>query len=189
MLGDEQSGNVKEVGIELYQEMLKEAVENAKSAANHEPESESWSPNINLGISVLIPDNYVLDIELRLGLYKRIANMATEEDLEEIAVEMIDRFGPLPKEVENLLDIMKIKQQCLRAGVSKIDAGPKGIILSFHNNKFKNPDALLNYITKNPLKTKIRGDQKLVLLHQWKDANERLKGTRNSLEKIVELAA
>lgn len=189
MLGDEQSGNVKEVGIELYQEMLREAVENAKSIANHEPENESWSPSINLGISVLIPDDYVLDIELRLGLYKRIANMATEDELEEIAVEMIDRFGKLPKEVENLLDIMKIKQQCLRAGVSKIDAGPKGIIISFHNNKFKNPDALIDFIAKNPLKTKIRGDQKLVLLHQWKDANERLKGTRNSLEKIVELAA
>jgi transcription-repair coupling factor (superfamily II helicase) len=189
MLGDEQSGNVKEVGIELYQEMLKEAVENAKLAANQEPENESWSPTINLGISVLIPDTYVLDIELRLGLYKRIANMATEEELEEIAVEMIDRFGALPKEVENLLDIMKIKQQCLRAGISKVDAGPKGLILSFHNNKFKNPDALFDFISKNPLKTKIRSDQKLVLLQQWKNANERLKGARSSLEKIVELAA
>jgi len=189
MLGDEQSGNVKEVGIELYQEMLKEAVENAKAVANQEPENESWSPSINLGISVLIPDDYVLDIELRLGLYKRIANMSTEEDLEEIAVEMIDRFGRLPVEVENLLDVMKIKQQCLKAGVSKIDAGPKGIILSFHNNKFKNPDALIDFISKNPLKTKIRGDQKLVLLHQWKNSKERLQGTKESLNKIVQLAA
>jgi transcription-repair coupling factor (superfamily II helicase) len=189
MLGDEQSGQVKEVGVELYQDMLREAVENAKAVANNQPEEESWSPTINIGISVLIPDTYVLDIELRLGLYKRIANMATEAELEEIAVEMIDRFGKLPKEVENLLDIMKIKQQCLRAGVSKIDAGPKGIILSFHNNKFKNPDALFDYIAKNPLKTKIRGDQKLVLLEEWKDAQERLNGTKKSLDKMAQLAA
>jgi transcription-repair coupling factor (superfamily II helicase) len=190
MLGDEQSGQVREVGIELYQEMLREAVENAKiSHGKDEVDNERFSPSINLGIAVLIPEEYVSDIELRLGLYKRIANMESEEELEQMAVEMIDRFGPLPKEVSNLLDIMKIKQQCIAAGIDKIDAGPKGIILSFHNNKFKNPDALINFIAKNPLKTKIRGDQKLILLYEWASAEERLKGTKNSLENIVKLAA
>jgi transcription-repair coupling factor (superfamily II helicase) len=190
MLGDEQSGQVREVGIELYQEMLREAVENAKLSHNKDAEEiEHFSPTINLGIPVLIPEEYVSDIELRLGLYKRIANLESEDELEQMAVEMIDRFGPMPKEVSNLLDIMKIKQQCIKAGIDKIDAGPKGIILSFHNNKFKNPDALISFIAKNPLKTKIRGDQKLILLYEWKDAEERLKGTRSSLENIVKLAA
>jgi len=189
MLGDEQSGQVREVGVELYQDMLKEAVENAKAVAHNKPEEESWNPSINLGIAVLIPDTYVADIELRLGLYKRVANLKSDEELEEIAVEMIDRFGKLPREVENLLDSMKIKQQCLRAGITKIDAGPKGVILSFHNNQFKNPDKLIDFITKNPVRTKIRGDHKLVLLYEWKSAEERLSGTRKSLNQIVKLAA
>ena len=170
--------------------MLREAVENAKiSHGKDEVDNESFSPTINLGIAVLIPEEYVSDIELRLGLYKRIANLESEEELEQMAVEMIDRFGPMPKEVSNLLDIMKIKQQCIKAGIDKIDAGPKGIILSFHNNKFKNPDALISFIAKNPLKTKIRGDQKLILLYEWESAEERLKGTRKSLDNIVSLAA
>lgn len=189
LVGDEQSGNVREVGVELYQEMLREAVENARAAARNEPEGEHWNPAINIGIAVLIPDTYVADIELRLSLYKRIASLKNEEELEEIAVEMIDRFGPLPTEVQNLLDIMRIKQQCLQAGVSKIDAGPKGVILSFHNDTFKNPDALLDFIRKNPLQTKIRGDQKLVLLHEWNNAEDRLRGTRKSLDTLVKLAA
>ena len=188
MLGDEQSGQVREVGIELYQEMLKEAVENTKITLQNKIVEENWNPSINLGIAVLIPDSYVADIELRLGLYKRIANLKCEDELEEIAIEMIDRFGKLPQEVENLLDIMKIKQQCLKAGIAKIDAGPKGIIVSFHNNQFKNPDVLIDFVTKNPLKTKIRGDQKLVLLHEWKSPKERIKDTRISLNKIIKLA-
>jgi transcription-repair coupling factor (superfamily II helicase) len=189
MLGDEQSGQVREVGLELYQEMLRDAIENAKHSFKDEEAAEHWSPSINLGIAVLIPDDYVSDIELRLGLYKRISTMQSEADLESIAAEMIDRFGPLPQEVSNLLDIMKIKQQCLLAGIDKIDAGPKGIVLSFHNNKFKNPEALINFIAKNPLKTKIRGDQKLVLLSEWQTAEERIKGTKSLLENIVRLAA
>ncbi|MCE3233187.1 MAG: Mfd, transcription-repair coupling factor, partial [Rickettsiaceae bacterium] len=190
MLGDEQSGQVREVGIELYQEMLKEAVENAKIShgKDDEVDNESFSPAINLGIAVLIPEEYVSDIELRLGLYKRIASLATEQELESIAAEMIDRFGALPKEVSNLLDIMKIKQMCIAAGIDKIDAGPKGIILSFHKNTFKNPDALISYISKNPLKTKIRGDQKLILLYEWATAEERMKGVKDSLTKIAALA-
>ena len=102
---------------------------------------------------------------------------------------MIDRFGQLPKEVNNLLEVMRIKQKCLQAGVSKIDAGPKGIVLSFHNDTFKNPEALIQYISKNPLKTKIRSDQKLVLLNESNSEDERLRITRNSLDNIIKLAA
>ena len=189
MLGDEQSGQIKEVGIELYQEMLKEAVENAKAHQDKEDEIvDKWSPNINLGISVLIPEDYITDIELRLGLYRRIANLETREEIEDIAVEMIDRFGQIPDEVKNLLNIMKIKQKCLLAGVEKIDAGSKGIVISFRNDTFKNPEALIEFISKNPLKTKIRGDQKLIFLSQWKDSAEKIKGTMKALDDIVRLA-
>lgn len=191
MLGDEQSGQIREVGVELYQEMLRDAIENTKIAREKDGAEieEKWSPAINLGMAVLIPEEYVPDINLRLGLYKRIAHLETENEVESIAAEMIDRFGQLPQEVKNLLEIMKVKQQCIKAGVDRIDAGPKGIVISFHNDIFKNPEALINYIAKNPLKTKIRGDQKLVLMHECKNTEERLKTTRSSLENLINLAA
>ncbi len=190
LLGEEQSGQIREVGIELYQEMLREAIENTKIAKNdNEDEIESFSPQINLGIPVLIPDTYISDLDLRLGMYSRIAKLKTNEELEAIAVEMIDRFGNLPEEVNNFLEIIKIKQQCIQAGIAKIDAGPKGVVITFHNNKFHNPEALISFIAKNPITTKIRGDHKLVLLSEWKTSEERIKGTRGSLDKILKLSA
>lgn len=189
MLGEEQSGQIKEVGVELYQEMLREAVANAKSTHHNEVTEDKFSPQINLGIPVLIPEEYISDIELRLGLYRRLSNTENNEELESIAAEMIDRFGALPLEVSNLFEIMKVKQQCVQAGISKIDAGPKGIVISFHNNVFKNPEALINFIAKNPVKTKIRGDMKLVFMSEWNSPAERVKGVRSSLDKIIQLAA
>lgn len=188
MLGEEQSGQIKEVGVELYQEMLREAVANAKSANKTEEVEDKFSPQINLGIPVLIPETYISDIELRLGMYRRLANAENDAELESLAAEMIDRFGKLPLEVSNLFEIMKIKHQCIQAGINKIDAGPKGTVISFHNNTFKNPEALITYISRNPVNTKIRGDQKLVFMTEWKTASERVKGVRASLEKIINLA-
>jgi transcription-repair coupling factor (superfamily II helicase) len=189
MLGEEQSGQIKEVGVELYQEMLSEAVANAKSEHRDEIAEDKFSPQINLGIPVLIPEEYISDIELRLGLYRRLSSAEDNSELEYIAAEMIDRFGKLPLEVNNLFEIMKVKQQCITAGINKIDAGPKGIVISFHNNTFKNPEALINFIAKNPIKTKIRGDMKLVFMSEWNSTAERVKGVRNSLDKIIQLAA
>lgn len=190
LIGDEQSGQVKEVGIELYQEMLREAIENAKAEeSGKEPEDEHFSPTINLGLPVLIPEEYVSDLELRLGLYRRIADLQTDEELEDIAVELIDRFGALPEEVKNLFEIMKIKNMCVSAGISKVDAGPKGIVISFHNDKFKNLDALIGYISRNPATVKIRGDQKLIIKHESDNIKDRLEGTKASLKTIQKLAA
>lgn len=189
MLGEEQSGQIKEVGVELYQEMLREAVANAKSTHRDEEVEDKFSPQINLGIPVLIPEEYISDIELRLGMYRRMAGAESDAELESLAAEMIDRFGKLPLEVSNLFEIMKVKHQCILAGINKIDAGPKGIVISFHNNVFKNPEALIKFISKNPVNTKIRGDQKLVFMTEWKSAAERVKGVRSALEKIIQLAA
>ncbi len=189
MLGEEQSGQVREVGVELYQEMLREAVANAKSTHSDEVVEDKFSPQINLGIPVLIPEEYISDIELRLGMYRRLGNAESNEELESIAAEMIDRFGKFPIEVSNLFEIMKIKQQCVQAGISKIDAGTKGIVISFHNNTFKNPEALITFISRNPINTKIRGDMKLVFMHEWNTPLERVRGVRNSLDKIISLAA
>jgi transcription-repair coupling factor (superfamily II helicase) len=188
MLGEEQSGQIKEVGVELYQEMLREAVANAKSSHKDEEVSDKLSPQINLGIPVLIPEDYISDIQLRLGMYRKAASAENNEELESLAAEMIDRFGKLPPEVGNLFEIMKVKQQCVQAGISRIDAGPKGIVVSFHNNTFKNPEALINFIAKNPLKTKLRGDMKLVLMSEFNSPLERVRSVRIFLDKIIALA-
>lgn len=187
MLGDEQSGQVKEVGIELYQQMLKEAIETRKAEKLDIEVQESFSPSIKLGLSVLIPENYIADIDLRLELYSRISSLESAEELDEIKVEMIDRFGPLPKEVENLVETIKIKQKCLSAGISKLDSGEKAIVLAFYKNKFKNPESLFEFITKNPLQAKIRKDHKLVLSGTWKDSNAKINAVNKYLDKIISL--
>ena len=189
LLGEEQSGQIKEVGVELYQQMLRDAIEATKAEGlGSEAVEEHFSPIINLGISVLIPEDYVKNIELRLSLYHRIANAENNDDIESIAAEMVDRFGAIPEPTHNLLEVMKIKLLCIQANIEKIDAGPKGIIIKFYNDTFKNPEALITFIGKNRLTTKLRGDQKLVLLKEWKNASERLNGTKKSLENIVKLA-
>lgn len=192
LVGDEQSGHIREVGIELYQEMLQEAVETAKFEQFHEEEKlkkDSWSPQINIGISVQIPESYVSDLSLRLGLYRRVADLKTEQQVEEIAAEMIDRFGPLPEEAKHLLEIVRLKQLCLEGGIEKIDTGPKGAVITFRNNSFAKPEKLIEFISKNSHSTKIRSDHKLVLMESWEDAAKRMRGVNKMLKDIVTMAA
>ena len=144
LLGDEQSGQVREVGVELYQRMLEEAIVAARDDGS--VTEESWSPQITIGTSVLIPDNYVEDLTVRLGLYRRLSNLVDASEIDAFAAELVDRFGTLPEEVENLLEIITIKQLCRRASVEKLDAGPKGAVLSFRNNLFANPEGLIGHI-------------------------------------------
>ena len=187
LLGEEQSGHIKEVGIELYQNLLKEAIEQ-QSQSQEQQLTASWSAHINLGISILLPDDYIKDIELRLSLYRRIGNLATKDEIDDIAEEMADRFGPLPQEVTNLLDVMALKIQCKTVGVERIDAGPKGIVVNFHQNQCNNPDALIDYITRNPTTTKLRADQSIVILNACDHPQDRLgviQKSLNTLEQIL----
>lgn len=190
LLGEEQSGHVREVGIELYQQMLQDAVAIARAGGDAAAKAgqERWTPQINLGLSVLIPEEYVRDLTLRLGLYRRLADIETEADIEALAVEMIDRFGPLPPEVENLMQIVKIKLLCRKAGVEKIDAGPKGAVIAFRDNKFAAPDRLIGWIAKQSGTVKVRPDQKLVLLRLWDTDEQRLNGARKTLEELAGMA-
>ncbi len=141
LLGEEQSGHIKEVGFELYQQMLEEAVLSLK-AGIAAPAADRWSPQITIGTALLIPDDYVADLSVRLALYRRLAEIEDERDIEGFAAELVDRFGPLPQEVEHLLQVVAIKGLCRRANVEKIEAGPKGVVLSFRDNVFANPDGL-----------------------------------------------
>ncbi|WP_322097260.1 transcription-repair coupling factor [Pelagibius sp. Alg239-R121] len=190
LLGEEQSGHIREVGIELYQQMLEEAVAVAKSGGRAEEadEAKGWTPQINVGTSVLIPERYVTDLNVRLGLYRRLSELVTRNEIEGFAAELIDRFGDLPEEVENLLDIMTIKQLCRDAGVIKVDSGPKGAVVAFHNDQFANPAKLIGYIQSQAGIVNLRPDHKLVYKRAWSDAKARVKGVRMMLDSLVKLA-
>ncbi|WP_417668627.1 transcription-repair coupling factor [Roseibium sp.] len=187
LLGEEQSGHVKEVGFELYQQMLEEAVAQLKDGGVEG--EEQWSPQINIGTPVLIPEPYVPDLQLRLTLYRRLGDLTEADEIDSFGAEMIDRFGPLPEEVQHLLKIVFIKGLCRKANIEKVDAGPKGIVITFRNNEFANPAALVSYISEQGVLAKIRPDQKVVLTRDWENTETRLKGTATILAKLAKLAA
>ncbi len=187
ILGDEQSGHVKEVGIELYQEMLEEAVSEMRSGGGEASLADQWSPQINIGASVMIPEAYVPDLNVRMALYRRLSTIETKVDIERFAAELIDRFGPLPEEVQHLFAIVAIKQLCRIAGVEKVDAGPKGGTISFRNNTFSNPVALIDLINKHAGTMKVRPDQKIVVARSWDTPEERLEGVQGLLGQLAKL--
>ena len=189
LLGEEQSGNIKEVGYELYQSMLEEAVAGMKTGGEAEEVEGQWSPQINVGTSVLIPERYVSDLQVRLGLYRRLADVQSQGDVDGFGAELHDRFGKLPEEVEHLLEIVSIKLLCRAANVSNVDAGPKGIVFKFRGDKFPNPPALVQWIAGQGSLAKLRSDMTLVILRTWKTPEERLKGTRQMMQTLVKLAA
>ncbi|MBN9553360.1 MAG: transcription-repair coupling factor [Alphaproteobacteria bacterium] len=188
LLGEEQSGHVREVGIELYQEMLEEAVSSLREGGDGREAEDQWSPAINLGASVLIPESYVADLNVRMSLYRRLSGLEARADIDGFAAEMIDRFGPLPEEVTHLLEIVAIKQLALAAGVEKIDAGPKGGTIAFRNNAFANPVALIKLINQHSGTMKVRPDQKIVVSRDWPTPDDRLKGAKALLGQLAKLA-
>ncbi|MFL5036067.1 MAG: transcription-repair coupling factor [Microvirga sp.] len=187
LLGDEQSGHIKEVGYELYQQMLEEAVMSLK-AGIAAPVADKWSPQITIGTPVLIPDDYVADLSVRLALYRRLADVEDEREIDAFGAELVDRFGPMPDEVKHLLQIVAIKALCRRANVEKIEAGPKGIVLSFRDNAFANPDGLVRFIGERGPSARVRPDMKVVLFEEWERPEARLKGTAKILASLVHLA-
>ncbi len=187
LLGEEQSGHIREVGFELYQQMLEEAVASLREDGGGGHEAD-WSPQISLGAAVLIPEGYVPDLTLRLNLYKRLSGLADEREIEGFAAELIDRFGPIPDEVESLLKIMAIKIHCRLAGIDRLDAGPKGVVLGFHNNSFANPAALIVQISEWGRMAKLRPDHKLVITRNWSDVADRLKGSHVLARQLARMA-
>jgi len=187
LLGDEQSGHIREVGIELYQHMLEQAVAEARGAAPVADET-AWTPQISVGVPVLIPETYVADLGVRLGLYRRIANLLDEPEIESFAAEMIDRFGALPPEVGNLFDIVTLKRLCREAGIERIEAGPKGAVVAFRDNAFADPAGLIDFIARNAGTVKLRPDHRLVVQRSWETPPERVAGVRQLLRQIAEIA-
>ena len=188
LLGEEQSGHIREVGFELYQAMLEEAVASLRTGGTEQDDSEVWSPQINIGTSVLIPESYVEDLQIRLGLYRRLADLMEQAEIEEFGAELHDRFGKLPEEVEHLLQVVSIKLQCRIANVATIDAGPKGAVIGLKDNVFPNPEGLVGWINEQGRWAKLRPDMKLVIMRTWDTPEDRLRGTRQLLEGLVRLA-
>ena len=187
LLGEEQSGHIKEVGFELYQHMLEEAV--AELKGEEDIVDTGWSPQITVGTPVMIPEDYVPDINLRMSLYRRLGDITDISEIDGFGAEMIDRFGPLPTEVEHLLKIVYIKSLCRKANVEKVDAGPKGVVIQFRDGQFSNPAGLVKYISAQGSLAKIRADQSIFLSRDLPTGEKRLVGAAVVMTKIAEIAA
>ncbi len=189
LLGEEQSGHIKEVGFELYQQMLEEAVASLRAGEAEEPAgSGQWSPNINIGAAVLVPEAYVPDLQTRLGLYRRLAGLEDERAIDEFAAELADRFGPLPEEVRHLLEVVAIKTLCRAANVASLEAGAKGVVVGFHDERKVDLARLVPWINEQGSRARLRPDMKLVLIRNWADMESRLRGIRQILRQLVALA-
>lgn len=186
LLGEEQSGHIKEVGFELYQQMLEEAVAEVKGV--DEIQDTGWSPQIQVGTSVMIPDAYVPDLHLRLGLYRRLGEINELGEIDAFGAEMIDRFGPMPVEVQHLLKVVYIKALCRKANVEKLEAGPKGVVVQFRGKQFPNPAALVGYIAKQGAMAKIRPDHSVFLTRDLPTPEKRLSGAAVVMTQLAELA-
>ncbi len=187
LLGQEQSGHIREVGYELYQQMLEEAVAQLKEG-NEAYAEDQWSPTIAIGAPVMIPESYVPDLQLRLDLYRRLAGMEDDQEIAEFGAELVDRFGEKPAEVDQLLKIMLIKVLCRRANVEKVEGGPKGIIVAFRDNAFADPGALVAYVAEQGPTAKVRPDMKIVFMRNVEDIDQRLKTTTAILRNLVRIA-
>ncbi len=188
LLGDEQSGHIREVGIELYQQLLEEAVAAARGRSAEAAKVE-WSPQLNLGIPILIPEEYVADLSVRMGLYRRLGGLSNQGEIDSFAAELVDRFGKMPPEAEFLLKTISLKLLCRAAGVEKIDAGEKAVVFSFHDNKFARPDRLIGWIQKNAPLVKARPDQRVIVQRVWPDERQRLSGVTGIVSSMAKLAA
>lgn len=190
VVGEEQSGHIREVGVELYQHLLQEAIimvrAEEESGKNALPDFE-WAPQINLGASISIPETYVSDLSLRLGLYRRIAVLENRDQIDAFAAEMIDRFGRLPGEVSNLFDLIEMKGVCRQVGIEKLDVGPKGALITFRQNQFDNVAGLLAFIQTQKGTAKLRPDHKLIFIRPWDSMAARMKGVRAILQALRSL--
>jgi transcription-repair coupling factor (superfamily II helicase) len=190
LLGDEQSGQIKEVGYELYQQMLEEAVKRIRDGgtSNTILYDDAWSPEINLNVTVLIPKYYVPDINVRLELYRRLSKAGSITEIEDFAKELFDRFGKLPNEVNMLINVMKIKKKCFDAGIVKFDAGPRGVVIKFFRDRFSNPQRLIDYIFSHKDSVKVQGT-KLTIKRNWENVKDRVLGSYSIASELARHAS
>ena len=192
LLGDEQSGHIREIGVELYQRMLEEAI----AMLRHEqkdgaPETipDQWSPVISLGLPVMLPEDYIPDLPVRMGFYRRLADVTNKPEIDQFLAELMDRFGPPPEATRTLLAVMRIKIDCKQAGVERLEAGPKGALINFRGNRFARPEKLVEYIGKLAPAAKLRPDHRLAITRDWKDKARRLDGAGRLASALAKMAS
>lgn len=189
LLGDEQSGHIREVGFELYQSMLEDAILAARAGDFGVKENTSGlSPQITVDAPIMIPDDYVPDLAVRMALYRRLNDASDQAEIEALSAEMIDRFGPLPDATANLIRLIEIKRQAIDAHISKIDVGARGTLVSFHNDSFPNPMGLIEYASKREGTIKLRPDNRLQVNRAWSDPRSRLNGLFQLTKGLAGLA-
>ena len=187
LLGDEQSGHIKEVGFELYQSMLEDAILELRAGGAARP--EEFTPQISIDAPILIPELYVPDLDLRMGLYRRLGDLEDRPAIDEFAAELIDRFGPLPEQTANLLKIVEVKLSCKAASIAKLDLGPKGAVVTFGESGFPDLAGLLGYIERMKGTAKLRPDSKLAISRDWPTPEARLAGALQLSRGLARVAA
>ena len=176
LLGDDQSGQMQTIGFNLYMEMLEQAVNALKNG--QEPTLENLlqkQTEVDLKLPALLPDDYIHDVNARLGMYKRVASCANLADIDELQVELIDRFGLLPDAAKNLFSLQQLKMQASNLGITKIEANPKGGYFEFSQNTKVNPSFIIGLIQSAPHIYKMDGANKLRFAISEANARERLK--------------
>ena len=177
LLGDEQSGHIREVGFELYQSMLEDAILAAKAGeAGLEADRTGLSPQITVDAPIMIPEDYVPDLAVRMALYRRLNQAEGKTEVESLAAEMIDRFGELPQPTKNLIRLIEIKAQAIQACIAKIEVGARGTLVTFHKDEFPDPHGLIAYVERLKDTAKLRPDMKLQINRAWGDPQSRLNG-------------
>ena len=185
LLGDEQSGQIHEVGFSLYTELLERAVKALKQGKDPQLDRPlDHGAEIDLHIPILIPDDYLPDVHARLILYKRIASASSEEALRELQVEMIDRFGLLPQPVKDLFAVTELKLLALPLGIRKIDAGETAARILFHPEPSVDPAHIIRLIQTRPRQYKLEGADKLRCFAEMPDAATRLATLRHILQEL-----
>jgi transcription-repair coupling factor (superfamily II helicase) len=187
LLGDEQSGHIKEVGFELYQSMLEDAIIELKAGGTARP--EEFTPQISVDAPILIPEHYVPDLDLRMGLYRRLGDLEDRPAIDAFAAELIDRFGKLPDETANLMKIVEVKLNCKAASIAKLDIGPKGAVVTFAPSGFPDLGALLGYIDRLKGAARLRPDSKMTISRDWPSADARLNGAVQLSRGLARVAA
>ncbi len=190
LVGDEQSGHIREVGFELYQSMLEDAILAAKAGeAGLERETSALSPQITVDAPIMIPEDYVPDLAVRMALYRRLNQAQDKAEIESMAAEMIDRFGPLPDATRNLVRLLEIKHQAIIANIAKIDVGARGTLVTFHQDDFPDGPGLLAYVDRLKGTAKLRPDMKLVINRAWDSPESRLNGLFQLTKGLSGIAA
>src|SRR6185503_4966530 len=179
--------SIKEVGFELYQSMLEEAIVELK--AGGVPAKEEFTPQISVDAPIMIPEHYVPDLDLRMGLYRRLGELEDRNAIEAFAAELIDRFGALPEETANLMKIVEVKLNCREAMIAKIDIGAKGAVVTFADGGFPDLSALLSYIERLRGAAKLRPDSKMTITRNWPTPEARLTGALQLSRGLARVAA